>query len=119
MRELDQKTVKQTQGTLIFVSHFWLSIKFKTSPHYLYLETGDNWGLKREEAVKLLSELRATFDSVESTVSVLLKNERGRWDLQIQWTPSPEEKLELQKLASKNGLTVTFENGQTKLSKPQ
>ncbi len=74
--------------------------------------------MKREEAVKLLSELRATFDSVESAVSVLLKNEKGRWNLQIQWTPSPEEKLELQKLASKHGLTVIFENDQTKICKP-
>ena len=74
--------------------------------------------MKREEAVSLLKELKADFDSIESTVGVLLKNEKGRWDLQIQWTPSPTEKVDLQKLASKNGLTVTFEKDQIRFSKP-
>ena len=75
--------------------------------------------LDREEAVKLLKEVKANFDSVESTVGVLLKNERGRWDLEIKWTPTAEEKVVLKKFASKHGLTVTFENSQTKLSKSQ
>ncbi len=75
--------------------------------------------MDREEAVRLLKELKANFESVESTVNILLKNERGRWDLQIQWTPTLVEKLELKKLASKHGLTVTFEKGQTKFSKSQ
>jgi len=75
--------------------------------------------LEREQAVKLLNELKASFDSVESTLGILLKNDRGRWDLQIQWAPTPEEKLALQKLASKHGLIVTFENCQTKFSKPK
>lgn len=73
--------------------------------------------MNREEAVGLLKKLRANFDSMESTVSVLLKSERGRWDLQIKWAPSPEEKSALQKLASKHGLIVTFVDGQTKFSK--
>jgi hypothetical protein len=71
--------------------------------------------LKRKEAISLLRELKANFDSVESTICVLLKNEemKGFWELQIEWVPQTEEKMALLDLASKHNVEITFKNGQT------
>jgi len=75
--------------------------------------------LKREEAVALLKELKATFDTMESTEFVLLKNDesKGHWELRIEWLPQPNEKLTLLSLAAKYNLEVSFKNGQTSFRK--
>jgi hypothetical protein len=72
--------------------------------------------LKREEAISLLKELKANYESVESTVCVLLKNEEktGLWELQIEWVPNRDEKKALLNLASKHSLELTFKNDQTR-----
>jgi len=69
--------------------------------------------LRREEALTLLKELKATFESVQCTTWVLLRNEKkaGFWQLSIQWTPDEDEKLKLQPLIVKHNLEVFFENG--------
>ena len=71
--------------------------------------------MRREEAVALLKELKTTFPSVESTNSVLLKNEErvAFWELIIKWNPQPEEKAKLQSLTAKHNLEVFFGKGQT------
>ena len=71
--------------------------------------------MKREEAISLLRELRANFDSVESTICVLLKNEERTsfWELKLEWVPKKDEKEALLNLAAKHNLEITFENGQT------
>jgi hypothetical protein len=71
--------------------------------------------LKREEAISLLRELEANFESVESTIYVLLRKEEKKdfWELQIEWTPQTDEKKALLNLAAKHNIEVTFKNGQT------
>ena len=71
--------------------------------------------MKREEAISLLKELKANFNSVESTICVLLKDEerKGFWELQIEWVPQTDEKKALLKLAAKHNLEITFKNDQT------
>ena len=75
--------------------------------------------MNREEALALLKELKATFDTVESTEFVLLKNDerKGHWELHIEWLPQPNEKLTLLSLSAKYNLEVSFKNGQTSFHK--
>ena len=75
--------------------------------------------MNREEALALLKELKATFDTVECTEFVLLKNDerKGHWELLIEWLPQPNEKLTLLSLAAKYNLEVSFKNGQTSFRK--
>ena len=75
--------------------------------------------MKREEAISLLKELKANFNSVESTICVLLKNEErtGFWELQIEWVPQTDEKKSLLNLAARHNLEITFKNGQTVFSR--
>ena len=71
--------------------------------------------MNRGEAISLLRELIANFESVESTVCVLLKNEEKKdfWELQIEWIPQTDEKKALLSLAAKHNLEVTFKIGHT------
>ena len=71
--------------------------------------------MRRDEALSLLKDLKATFGSIESTNYVLLKNEEraGFWELKIQWTPQPEEKTKLHMLLGKHSLEVFFSDGYT------
>ena len=75
--------------------------------------------MNREEALALLKELKATFDTVESTEFILLKNDERKehWELQIEWLPQPNEKLTLLSLSAKYNLEVSFKNGQTSFRK--
>ena len=73
--------------------------------------------MKREEAVKLLEDLKANFDSIESTIYVMLKKEKGSWELQIKWTPTPDEMRRLKNQAAEKGIKVTFDDDLTKFSK--
>jgi hypothetical protein len=71
--------------------------------------------LRREEAVVLLKELVATFNTIKPTEYVVLKNEQktGFWQLHVKWIPQPNEKQTLQKIAKKHNLNVAFQNNQT------
>jgi len=75
--------------------------------------------LRRDKALTLLKKLKTTFESINYTNYVLLKNKEkvGYWQLCIQWTAKEDEKLKLQPLLAKYNLEVFLENGYATFSK--
>ena len=75
--------------------------------------------MKRQEAIALLKELVATFNSIKLKEYIVLKNEQktGFWHLQVKWIPYKQEEQELQEIAKKHNLSLTFENNKTTLKR--
>ncbi len=63
--------------------------------------------MNRKETLSLLNELLATFESMKSTpiLSIRKVEDSPDWELQVQWLVRNSEKVALDKIALKYGVT--------------
>ncbi len=64
--------------------------------------------MNRKETLSLLNELLAAFESMHNTpiLSIRKVDESSDWELQVQWLVQNSEKVALDKIASKYGVTM-------------
>lgn len=64
--------------------------------------------MNRQETLSLLSELLATFESMGCTpiVAITKVADSSDWELQINWLVGNSEKIALDKIALKHGVTM-------------
>ena len=73
--------------------------------------------MNREEALALLRELKAAFDTLESLRYVFLINDESKdsCELDLGWLPQQKEKSTLVNLATEHGLEVDIKDNHTVL----
>ncbi len=66
------------------------------------------WTMNRKETLSLLNELLAAFESMHSTpiLSISKVEDSPDWELQVQWLVRNSEKVALDKIARKYGVTM-------------
>ncbi len=64
--------------------------------------------MNRKETLSLLNELLAAFESMHSTpiLSIRKVEDSPDWELQVQWLVRNSEKVALDKIAHKYGVTM-------------
>ncbi len=64
--------------------------------------------MDRKETISLLNELLATFETMHGTpiLSIRKVEDSPDWDLQVQWLVLNSEKVALDKIAHKYGVTM-------------
>jgi hypothetical protein len=72
-------------------------------------------GTIRADALSLLKELRASFESLElvEAIALLKEKERNSWFLSVKWVPSKYERNCLNRIASEHSIETFESNGYT------